>query len=239
MKEVQVAILAGGLGRRMGPLTETSQKCMLEFAGVPFLQHTLDHVVRAFGSARVVIATGYKGVQVTSYFGSRYRSLDLTYVQDDRPIQTKRRLLLAQDVLTGPFLFLAGDTVPPIIQMVKVAERFAQEPGVVGVVSGAIDHSPAPTHSLLTIIDGYVREIEYPPSSTWTHNQYREMHVAFYDTTLFQIAAASEQLFLTNVLKEVIHQNGALLGDEVCDGPWIHLAVPGDLLRQQDYLVAL
>ena len=60
MKEVEVIILAGGEGIRMGDLSQTTQKCLVPIAGRPILSHILDELVNAFGSADVKLGVAYR-----------------------------------------------------------------------------------------------------------------------------------------------------------------------------------
>ena len=66
-REVSAVVLAGGRGARMGEATNEMQKCMLPVEGQPVLQHILDNVQLAFGSANIVIATGHQGASVREY----------------------------------------------------------------------------------------------------------------------------------------------------------------------------
>jgi NDP-sugar pyrophosphorylase family protein len=63
-----VAILAGGLARRMRPLTERLPKALLEVAGEPFIAHQL-RLLRREGAAEVVLCLGYLGEQVEAFVG--------------------------------------------------------------------------------------------------------------------------------------------------------------------------
>lgn len=67
LEPIPVAILAGGKGTRMGPLTETTPKPLLPIGGIPVLCHILRHYAEA-GSRRFVIATGYRGGEIAALF---------------------------------------------------------------------------------------------------------------------------------------------------------------------------
>lgn len=108
-KEVDAVILAGGRGSRMNELTNSTQKCLLPFKGKPILLHILDTINDAFGSANVVIATGYKGEQIKELVGDRYGNTVVNYVHSSDLLETRRRLLLAKDMLNGSFLISPGD----------------------------------------------------------------------------------------------------------------------------------
>ena len=46
MSRLPVAILAGGLATRLGPLSRETPKCLIEVAGRPFVHHQLRQLTR-------------------------------------------------------------------------------------------------------------------------------------------------------------------------------------------------
>jgi len=63
---IPIAILAGGLGTRLRPITETIPKSLLEVAGEPFIAHQLRELARQ-GIQNVVICVGYLGEQIEEF----------------------------------------------------------------------------------------------------------------------------------------------------------------------------
>ena len=56
----QVVILAGGLGTRLGEMTEKIPKSLIEVSGKPIISHILDWVKQQ-GCDKVLILTGHLG----------------------------------------------------------------------------------------------------------------------------------------------------------------------------------
>lgn len=168
-KEIDVGILAGGRGDRMGKLVTETQKCMLPVDGQPILTYILDNLQQAFGSAYVVIATGYKSESVSEVYGNTYGKIKIVYAHSSERLETRKRLLLAEDLLQGPFLYLAGDVISKVDQLIKVAESYEREKGdnFLGSISAAVDHNPALSHAIITVQNGRAIEMIYPPTPTW------------------------------------------------------------------------
>lgn len=64
---MKVAILAGGVGNRLGGDTTEGPKPLVEIGGHPILWHIMSHY-SAHGFAEFVIAVGYQGEMIKRYF---------------------------------------------------------------------------------------------------------------------------------------------------------------------------
>jgi len=98
---MQAIILAAGLGKRLGNLTQNNTKCMVEIHGKTLIERSLDNLSDA-GVTRVVLVIGYEGQKVIDLLGSSYANMELVYVEN--PIYNKTNniysLYLAKDYLT-------------------------------------------------------------------------------------------------------------------------------------------
>jgi NDP-sugar pyrophosphorylase family protein len=237
-KEVTAVVLAGGKGTRMGALTADQQKCLLPVEGKPILEHILDNLLEAFGSAHLIIATGHKGETIKETYGNKYRNIDIEYVHSPERLETRRRLQLAESLVRGPFLYLAGDVIANPNQLIRIAETYEREKGngLLGVISAATDHQPALSHAIITTQNGHAVEMIYPPSDTWTKEQVREMGIAFYDHGFFYRLkqARPDQTFLSHVISEAINQGVDFAVEKYFD-KWYHFAKPEDLQTKIRY----
>ena len=71
---MKIAILAGGLGSRLGADTEVRPKPMVEIGGRPILLHIMDHY-RRYGHCDFHIALGYRGEFIKRYM-TQFQNLD-------------------------------------------------------------------------------------------------------------------------------------------------------------------
>lgn len=106
-----VAILCGGLGTRLLPVTSTIPKALVEVNGEPFIFHQL-RLLRAQGAERVVPCTGYLGEMIEEAVGSGDRfGLTISYSADGSiPLGTAGALRKALPLLGESFLVLYGDS---------------------------------------------------------------------------------------------------------------------------------
>jgi protoporphyrinogen oxidase/choline kinase len=106
-------VLAGGLGTRMRPSTETLAKSMLPAAGKPFVHYQMDWLASE-GVTDVVYSIGYRGGSIRDYVGdgSRWGIRAVFVDEGERLLGTAGalRLALDQGVLEPTFAVLYGDS---------------------------------------------------------------------------------------------------------------------------------
>jgi histidinol-phosphate/aromatic aminotransferase/cobyric acid decarboxylase-like protein/choline kinase len=78
---VQAIILAAGMGRRLGKLTQSDTKCMVEVNGQKLIDRTLDSCVLAKVS-RIIIVVGYESERVINHVGHNYKGIPIHYVNN-------------------------------------------------------------------------------------------------------------------------------------------------------------
>ena len=106
----QVVILAGGLGTRLGELTQEVPKSLVKVYHKPIIEHILDWI-SGQGCDRALILTGHLGEQFQNF---THPSVSLTFVQEDQPLGTGGALWNAVDFLEQEFILLWGDDFHPI-----------------------------------------------------------------------------------------------------------------------------
>jgi NDP-sugar pyrophosphorylase family protein len=121
-----VAVLAGGLGTRLGAVTQTLPKSLVEVAGRPFVEHQLN-LLRREGVERVVMCVGHLGEQIERAVGDGRRfALHVAYSFDgDTLMGTGGALRRALPLLGDAFFVLYGDSyldlpLPPIERTFRV-----------------------------------------------------------------------------------------------------------------------
>ncbi len=84
---MQAIILAAGMGRRLGELTQNNTKCMVEVNGVRLIDRVINQLAKLHLS-RLVLVVGYEGQKLIDYIGNRYDDvLKIEYIHN--PIYDK------------------------------------------------------------------------------------------------------------------------------------------------------
>lgn len=110
---MECVILAGGLGTRMRPATETIPKALIPVAGRPFVDWQLEWLASQ-GVRRIVLSIGHRGDLLRQHVGDGAAfDLQVDYVDEGprlRGTGGALRLALDQGVLGDTFFVLYGDS---------------------------------------------------------------------------------------------------------------------------------
>jgi choline kinase len=103
-------ILAAGRGVRLGALTATRPKAMLELGGISLLERTLDALEGA-GFARALIVAGHASDVITDFLRRRGGTIVIDVIHNPRYAVTNNivSLLVASDALREGFCLLNSD----------------------------------------------------------------------------------------------------------------------------------
>ncbi len=106
-----VALLAGGLGTRLGALAAGLPKPMIEIGGRPYLERVVESFARC-GLRDIVLLTGYRSEVVEAHFGDGARfGVRIAYSREAEPIGTGGAVRQARALLGERFLLTYGDVL--------------------------------------------------------------------------------------------------------------------------------
>lgn len=104
-----VVIMAGGMGKRLLPLTENTPKPMLKVGGRPILE-TLISRLQQQGFTEIFISINYKGEQIKEYFGDgRLFGVNIRYIEETSRMGTAGALSIMREKPEHPVLIMNGD----------------------------------------------------------------------------------------------------------------------------------
>jgi NDP-sugar pyrophosphorylase family protein len=110
LADIDVVILAGGLGTRLGDTLGPLPKVLAPVAGRPFLDHLLAWLT-GFGARRVVLALGHKADRVRTHLEAAPSPLTVVPLVEPRPLGTAGALrFVRRSLASDPVLVLNGDS---------------------------------------------------------------------------------------------------------------------------------
>jgi len=81
-------ILAGGLGKRLRPLTDDKPKTLISVGGRPIAEYQIEWLVKAGEVDAVTFACGYKWERLKEHFGDSYKGTPISYSVENEPLGT-------------------------------------------------------------------------------------------------------------------------------------------------------
>ena len=123
---MKALVLAGGRGKRLEGRSAERNKCMLEFAGKPLIEWSLENCAR-IRADEIVVVVGYLAEQIINHYGNSYRGIRIRYA-----IQREQRGLVDAIETASPFLgasdfmLLLADEILLDPHHVAMVERFRQ-----------------------------------------------------------------------------------------------------------------
>ena len=213
-----VFIMAGGLGSRLGELTKSTPKPMLNVGGKPILERILDNFSEQ-GFKKFYISINYLGQQIKDYFGDGQRcNVEICYIQEEKRLGTAGSLSLLPERQDHPLIVINSDLLVKhdFISMVDhhlqsgadatvgVREFQMQVPfGVVYInLENLIEIEEKPTHKFL--INGGVYVLSQQAIDFIPQNKYHDMPM---------------------LLKELLRQNMAVKIQEL-ENYWMDIGHP-------------
>ena len=107
---MQVVVLAGGVGSRLRPWTNTIPKPLLPMLDKTLLERVVEGVPAELVD-EVVVAGGYKVEMIEDYFRTADVDFDVRIVPEEEPLGTGGALGNCRDVVSGRFACFNGDIV--------------------------------------------------------------------------------------------------------------------------------
>ena len=107
---MQVVVLAGGVGSRLRPWTNSVPKPLLPMLDLSLLERVVEGVPNDLID-EVVVAGGYKVDMIRDYFSNADVDFDVRIVPEDKPLGTGGALGNCRDVVSGTFACFNGDIV--------------------------------------------------------------------------------------------------------------------------------
>ena len=110
---VRALILAGGLGKRLRPVTDYLPKPLVPVLNVPILGWQLRHLGR-HGIRDVTVCAGYKASLLADYARRAGRGMRVDISEEKSPLGTAGAAKRAARGRRGPFIIMNGDVITDI-----------------------------------------------------------------------------------------------------------------------------
>lgn len=111
---IDVVLMAGGEGKRLQPLTNSTPKPLLLIGGKPIIERNIERLA-LYGVDNFHLSVKYQAEQIRSYFNNGSdRDIFIKYIEEDKPLGTIGSVSLVQDFVHNEVLVMNSDLLTNI-----------------------------------------------------------------------------------------------------------------------------
>jgi NDP-sugar pyrophosphorylase family protein len=123
---MQMVIICGGLGTRLGHLTKYLPKSMIQIEGKPFLEYQIENLKKQ-SITDIVLCVGYQSEKIEEYFGNGIRfGVNIKYsFEKEKLLGQMGAVKNAEPLLQDTFFIMYGDSYLSV-DLHKVQNFFMQ-----------------------------------------------------------------------------------------------------------------
>jgi dTDP-glucose pyrophosphorylase len=152
-RSTPVVIMAGGLGTRLRPLTESTPKPLIPVGPKPVLETIIENFANQ-GFVNLYLCVNYKGDMIQDYFGDGSRlGVTISYLREDRRLGTAGALSLLPERPREPVIVMNGDLLTKV-DFVRLLD-FHHQQGFVATMAMR-EHEQQVPYGVLKIGEGYI-----------------------------------------------------------------------------------
>jgi dTDP-glucose pyrophosphorylase len=164
----RAVIMAGGEGRRLRPLTESTPKPLISVGGKPLIEIMIERL-RQSGVADITIALHHKSEMIRDRLGDGGRlGVRIDYALEPKPLGTMGALTLLRDRLRVPFFVVNADILTRCDFRAMWEFHRSQEAAAMTV--GVSIHQVDIPYGEFTLHDGRVTRVEEKPRKEFPVN---------------------------------------------------------------------
>jgi|GEM_PF-5607129 len=232
---MQVVVLAGGLGLRLGALTTDLPKIMVEVNGQPFIKHQLDWLENQ-GATDVLFSIGFKGEAVEEWVMKNVSNFECkirTIFDKPSRLGTLGSLMQIanQNLLEDTFLVIYGDTIPRISLKDVYLNLISQKLDILltGIYKDLVNDHPNMLVSDGALLE-YSKNIEH--TKKFTHIEYGVIGMS--RKVLENRAIASGYEDLSVLINEILAKSPIPVLE--AKSPYTEMGSPAGLAKMQQEL---
>jgi len=222
---LKAAMLVGGFGTRLRPLTITTPKPMLPLVNVPFLEIELLHL-KKYGVEEVVLSTGYMPSAFDEYFGDGSRlGMKLVHVMEEEPLGTCGAIRNVREHLGGEPVIVCNGDILTDLDIQALLDYHNRKRACVTITLTPVED---PTAYGLVPLDENGRVSEFLEKPSWDQVVTNMINAGTYvidPAVLDQVPHGVNYSFERQLFPDLLEQGEALFGFP-SDCYWLDLGTP-------------
>lgn len=222
-----VVIMAGGEGKRLRPLTETTPKPLLKIGDKPIIEHNVDRLIR-FGIKHFHISVNYLAEQIEAFFkdGSD-KNVTISYLKETKPLGTVGSVLLAEKFEHDDIIIMNSDLLTTI-DFEDFYTTFKRS-GAMMAVAATSYHVDVPYAVLETNHEQEVKSLKEKPRYTYFSNA----GIYILKKEVLKMIPQDSFFDITDLMEKIIEQKIKLITYPI-NGYWLDIGKYSDFEKAQE-----
>jgi len=219
-------LMAGGEGKRLRPLTETTPKPLLKVGDKPIIEHNIDRLI-GVGIKKFSLSINYLGEQLEDYFkdGSS-KGVDIEYIRENKPMGTIGSIILAEEFEYDDIIVMNSD----LLTNIDFADFYKsyKESGADMAVATTSYHVDVP-YAVLEVNDfNAVRSLREKPRYTY----YSNAGIYIINKRLLEMIPKGEYFDITDLMDKIIEMDNKIMAYPI-NGYWLDIGKHDDFEKAQ------
>jgi histidinol-phosphate phosphatase family protein len=108
-KDLDLVILCGGRGKRLGKITKNINKCLIKINEKPFIEYLINFY-KKYNFKKIYLLTGYKNHLFRKYHKKNYNFIEVNCLNETKPMGTAGSLYKLRNKIKNNFILVNGDS---------------------------------------------------------------------------------------------------------------------------------
>ena len=231
MLPMECLIMAGGRGKRLSPLTDSTPKPMLMLGDKPILEHNIDRLIR-FGIKKIYISVRYLGEQIECYFGDgSSKGITIEYIWEEQALGTAGSISLVEQFNTDHVLVMNSDLFTNI-NFESIYLDLIKNNADMAVAS--TEYKIDVPYAIFETEGKQVKSFKEKPSFAYHSNA----GIYILKKELIQKIPENQFYDITDLMSEIVDEGRSLIFHPIV-GFWIDIGSPLDYTRAKDFITHL
>ncbi len=225
---LECMIMAGGRGKRLSPLTDTTPKPMLLLGDRPIIEHNIDRLI-SYGIKKIYISVKYLGEQIQEYFGDgSTKGVEIKYIWETQPLGTAGALSLVENFETDHILLMNSDLFTNVDFDNMYLNLINNE---ADMVVASTEYKVDVPYAILESKSSIVTSFKEKPCYVYHSN------AGIYILKKELISNIPKNIFfdITDLMEKLVENNGKLIHEPI-RGFWIDIGSPSDYKNAQEHI---
>lgn len=215
---ISLAIMAGGKGSRLQPITNIIPKALVPVGKKPMVHEILDRI-KAVGCNDFHITVNYKHELIKQYFDTEIPDLNINYVKEDQFLGTAGSLFYLKGKVHNPLIVHNCDVLVED-DFFEIVNYHLNRKHDITIIS-ALKHYSIPYGTIKVSNDGLMEEIEEKPELVFQVNS----GVYVLNPSVLELIPEDTFFHITELIEKVKKNGGKVGVFPVSEKSWMDIGV--------------